>query len=41
MPVMLIALLVYYLRVNSQEEEHERIHSGAYGTLWDKSDSSS
>ena len=28
MPVMLIALLVYYLRVNSQEEEHERIHSG-------------
>jgi hypothetical protein len=27
MPVMLIALLVYYLYVNRQEE-HERIHSG-------------
>jgi hypothetical protein len=27
MPVILIAVLVYYLRVNSAEE-HERIHSG-------------
>ena len=26
-PVMLIALLAYYLHVNRQEEEHERIHS--------------
>ena len=27
-PVILIALLVYYLHVNKQEEEHERSHSG-------------
>ena len=27
-PVILIALLVYYLHVNRQEEDHERIHSG-------------
>jgi hypothetical protein len=27
-PVILIALLAYYLHVNRQEEEHERIHSG-------------
>ena len=26
-PVILIALLAYYLHVNRQEEEHERIHS--------------
>ena len=28
MPMILIALLVYYLRVNRQEE-HDRIHSGS------------
>ena len=26
-PVILIALLAYYLHVNREEEEHERIHS--------------
>ena len=29
-PVILIALLAYYLHVNRQEEEHERLHSGGH-----------